>query len=161
MTPEQINPPAMIQAAFDEARALAECRELIARRDEAKGEFKDAILLLGQKFIEARRMMPDVPSRSDGGGARTYSPAFRAFIEKCGLAHITACHYMSFARDPKKLEAHKKRKADITAKAGGSGAYQNGRSRRRALVEVLDMLKKAADLDAAIEAIQEELNESV
>lgn len=149
MTPEQINPPAMIQAAFDEARALAECRELIARRDEAKGEFKDAILLLGQKFIEARRMMP---GRRALNGVETYSDQFKAFVEKTGLSMSTVCGYMSFARKPESLTAHRKR---------GTRSSRAATHRMKALKEVAQLLAEAPDLATARRVIQEELNESV
>lgn len=148
MTPEQINPPAMIQAAFDEARALAECRELIARRDEAKGEFKDAILLLGQKFIEARRMMPGTMAP---GGMERYSPAFLAFVAKTGLSMGTAASYMGYARKPERLMVHRER------------VNHNNKFAHRAkiLKEVAQLLAEAPDLATARRVIQEELNESV
>lgn len=149
MTPEQINPPAMIQAAFDEARALVECRELIARRDEAKGEYKDAILLLGQKFIEARKAMPGVIAP---GGNERYSPAFKAFVEKTGLSIITACNYMCYARNPKRLEA---------ARARATVSSLASTRRAKILKEVAQLLAEAPDLATARRVIQEELNESV
>lgn len=145
---EQINPPAMIQAAFDEARALAECRELIARRDEAKGEFKDALLLLGQKFIEARRMMPGSPRPN---GQENYSDRFKAFVEKTGLAIGTAANYMGYARKPERLMLHREK------------INHNNKFARRAKVlkEVAQLLAEAPDLATARRVIQEELNESV
>lgn len=142
MTPEQINPPAMIQAAFDEAQALAECRELIARRDEAKGEFKDAILLLGQRLIAARKAMPGATGI---GGKENYSVAFKAFLEKVGLATNTASTYMSYARNPARLAAQRSRDSQ--------------RARRtKVLTEVAELLAQAPDLDTARRVIQEELN---
>lgn len=132
---QRLSPPAIVQAAFDEARIVAECRALIVRRDEAKGEFKSVIIALGQKFLEARRAMC---------GAGHYTPAFIAFIEKCGLAKRTVEGYMSYARKPERLTRDKSRRGIAPA-------------RRRTLVEIRDMLTQAADLDAAIEAIDLEL----
>ena len=149
MTPEQINPPAMIQAAFDEARALAECRELIARRDEAKGEYKDAVLLLGQKFIEARRMMPGAVMPN---GQENYSDQFKAFVEKAGLSVKTARHYMRYARNPKALERQR-----AVGRARDGARYR----RAKVLKEVAQLLAEAPDLATARRVIQEELNESV
>ena len=141
ITPEQLSPPAMIRAAFDEARALAECKELIARRDEAKGEFKDAVLLLGQKLIEARRAMPDVVF-SDG--KKCYSRGFSGFLEKAGLTVGGAYSYMRFARDPAKLD-----RARRQARVG---------PRTRVLKEVVELLAQAPDLATARQVIQEELD---
>lgn len=152
MTPEQINPPAVVQAAFDEARALAECRELIARRDEAKGEFKDAVALLGQKLIEARRAMPGVMGPFN---KESFSPGFLAFVEKTGLALSTAKSYMVFARDPKKREAYNAKKGIRNA---AKYRAKRNRDRRLALEEVVELLGQAPDLATARRVIQEELN---
>lgn len=145
MTPEQINPPAMIQAAFDEARALAECRELIARRNEARGEFKSAVLLLGQRLIAARAAMPGPMGVA---GRESYSVGFKAFLGKLGLAMSTASAYMSYARDPARLSAQKVRESHRTRRA-------------KVLKEVAELLAEAPDLATARRVIQEELNESV
>jgi len=142
MTPEQINPPAIVQAAFDEARTLAECRELIARRNDARGEFKDAVLLLGQRLVAARAAMPGPVGV---GGKESYSAGFKAFLEKLGLATNTASTYMSYARDPARLSAQKVRESQRTRRA-------------KVLKEVAELLAQAPDLDTARRVIQEELN---
>jgi len=145
LTPETISPPALVQAAFDEARALAECKELIERRDDAQGEVKEAFLLLGQKLIQARRAMPGTMKPN---GTEKYSPTFLAFIDKVGLTLATARRYMSFARDPKRLEANR------------AHARKRGSERRvRVLKEVVELLAQAPDLETARRVIQEELNE--
>ena len=149
ISPEVLNPPAVVVQAFDEVRALVEIQEAVARRDEAKGEFKDAISVVGRKLIEARRAMPDVPSRGSRGHL-TYSPAFLAFIEKTGLTKSTARHYMSYVRNPKTLE---KQRNNALCHGG------TGRRRRRLLTEVLDLLTKAPDLNTAIAVVREEINE--
>jgi hypothetical protein len=145
-----LNPPAIVQAAFDEERALAEVRQAIERRDEAKGEYKDAILAIGQVLIDARRAMPGVMV----GGSEKYSPQFLAFVEKCGLGKMTAAHYMGFVRDPKRLELLRQ-KAALDRRRGGPTV----RVRRKTLKEVLDMLKDADSVEQAMEVIRGELNE--
>lgn len=150
---EQINPPAIIQAAFDEARALAECRELIARRDEAKGEHKGATLLLGQMLIAARKAMPGVLRPN---GQEAYSDRFKAFVEKAGITLGTAQVYMTYARKPARLE---KVKAYSVAY---ESTYKRAAARRaKILKEVAQLLAEAPDLATARRVIQEELNESV
>lgn len=151
--PDVLNPPAIVVAAFDEARALEEIKAAVAARDEAKGEFKDAILVIGQKLIEARRAMPGIIGRN---GRETYSSAFLAFVEQCGLSIHTARSYVTFARDPKRLERHRGR----THK--GNNKRFIGRlkeTRRCALEEVRDLLQQAPDLETAQRIIQEELDE--
>ena len=148
--PDVLNPPAIVVQAFDEARAVEECKALIERRDEAKGEFKDAILALGQKFIEARRAMPDVPNLK--GGGLMYGPAFLAFIEKCGLAKPTAAKYMSYVKDPRRLMATR------TRGLADTNRYR-ARLRRQTLAEVSALLVEAPDLETARRIITEELNE--
>jgi hypothetical protein len=138
-----MTPSAYVQAAFDEARALAECKALLERRDEAKGEFKDAVLLLGQKLTEARRAMPGVIGP---GGHEKYSPAFRSFIGQLGLALTTAKGYISFARNPARLAASRKR-------------HYSGMRRVRVLKEVAELLAQAPDIETARRVIQEELSE--
>ena len=147
LNPQVISPPGFVQAAFDEARALAECKDLLERREAAKGEYKSVILLLGAKLIEARRAMPDVVF---GNSKPCYSRGFAAFIDKLGLKPSTAYSYMRFARDPKKLEAQKTRVQELTGP---------GRRRARVLREVAELLEQAPDLATARRVIQEELDE--
>jgi hypothetical protein len=151
IAPEVVSPPAYVVQAFDEAKAVAECRALIERRDEAKGEFKDAILELGQKLIEARRAMPGVK----GKGKEVYSPAFLAFVEKCGLAKDSAGIYMGYARDPRRLEKNRANTAALIKKKGGTKGYY----RRKTLTEVRELLQQAPDVATALRVIEEELNE--
>ncbi len=149
-----ISPPAMIQAAFDEARALAECRELIARRDEAKGEFKDAVLLLGQRLVAARKAMPGAPLPN---GREHFSPAFVSFVEKTGLSFGTVKRYMTYARNPRQLESQRARERERAGITVSSFKHQ----RVKVLTEVAKLLAEAPDLATARRVIQEELNESV
>ena len=153
--PDVLNPPAIVVQAFDEARALEEIKAAVERRDEAKGEFKGAVLVIGQTLIEARRAMPGTALPN---GMEKYSPAFLAFIEKCGLARITAIGYMGFARNP----------ARYTAKVAGGKALKKALRaargadyypRRRILAEVSALLAEAPDLETARRVITEELNE--
>lgn len=149
LRPDVINPPAIVQAAFDEARALVEIKAAVERRNTAKGEFKHAVLVIGQRLVEARRAMPDVVGVR---GARTgaYSPAFLAFIEKCGLARSTAQNYMGYVRDPRRLERARAQTNGTTVRAGW---------RRKTLTEVQALLAEAPDLATASRIIAEELNE--
>jgi hypothetical protein len=147
IAPEVVSPPAYVVQAFDEAKAVAECRALVERRDEAKGEFRIATLVLGQKLIEARRAMPGVVTTF---GNETYSPAFLAFVEKCGLAKCTALQYMSYARNPARMMEHSKR---------ASHARRVARTRHKTLTEVRELLQQAPDVATALRVIEEELNE--
>jgi hypothetical protein len=141
------NPPAIVVQAFDEEKALAECRALIEQRDGAKGEFKDAIIALGQKLIEARRAMPGQPLPN---GRERHSPAFVAFFEKCGLSRSTANSYMSYARDPKRLEKNR----DSVRQHGGGSRY----ARHRTLKEMLAAINNGYSLAEIKAAIQKELS---
>jgi hypothetical protein len=142
---------------FDEARALEEIKSQLERRDEAKGEFKDAILLIGQKLIEARRALPGASI----GNGESYSPAFLAFIEKSGVKKVTASMYMSYARDPRRLDAERARQRAITAKMGGAMQRASTTHRRRTLADVQALLAEAPDLETARRIITEELNELI
>lgn len=141
---------AVVQAAFDEERALAKVQEAIGRRDDAKGEYQDAILEIGRTLAEARRAMPGPII----GGVESYGPRFLAFIEKCGLAKHTAKTYMSYARDPQRLFA--KRERNTVRGRNQTAQY----ARRKTLEEIVDMLRAADSIEQAIETIQGELNEA-
>jgi hypothetical protein len=152
IAPEVVSPPAYVVQAFDEAKAVAECRTLVKRRDEAKGEFKDAILALGQKLIEARRAMPGVILTGGHGGVReSYSLAFLAFVEKCGISRAAASQYMSYARNPL---TSVRNKAHYASKNTPKFFY-----RRKTLAEVRELLQQAPDVATALRVIEEELNE--
>lgn len=153
-----LNPPAIVRQAFDEATAVAECRALIERKDAAKGDFKDATLLLGQRLLDARRAMPDVP-RFGTHGKLLCSPAFRAFVEKCGIAWHTARCYMNYARNPQALEQARLRNRQHHEATGGSHKATVNRARRKTLAEVQALLAEAPDLETARRVIAEELNE--
>lgn len=122
-------PVAEVWQAFDEEAALARVKELIGRRDDAQGEKQDAILKIGQEFIEMRRRFPGEMVK----GMERYSPRFLAFIEKTGLVKETARHYMCYARDPKKLELHR-------ARDRGTKATYATRGRTKVLAEIRDAL---------------------
>lgn len=143
--PGPVPPSAYVQAAFDEEQAAARVKEATARRDDARADYKDAILEIGRILVEARRAMPDVPGVT-GRGA--FSPQFLAFVAKCGLAKQTARLYMGYARNPKILEAQRRR----------------GRIRRvprpKVLAEILEMLREAGSVEEAIAVIEGELSET-
>lgn len=153
MRPDVINPPAIVHQAFDEEKALTECRTLIEKRDEAKGECRDAILALGQKLIEARRAMP---GEMNTNGKEKYSPGFRAFIKKIDLSHGVVSTYMRYARNPDVLTAHRDR--DRIKKLG---AYhdRSKKLRRLTLAEVLAAYNNGHSPEAIFRAIAEELGQ--
>lgn len=146
IAPEVISPPALVQAAFDEVKAVAECRVLIERRDDARGDYSEAIIALGQKLIDARKAMPGPVLKN---GTESYSPRFLVFIEKLGLSRSTAVSYMCFARNPQRLaNAHNRYKR-----------YTVGGYRKKTLTEVQELLIQASTLEEARRVIEEELNE--
>lgn len=147
LRPDVLNPPAIVQAAFDEKRALAEIKEQIERRDEGRAEYKDSILRIGATFIAARRAMrgPMV------GGSEKYSPAFLQFVAATGLTPGSAGNYMGYARNPSRLEY--KRRND--AKRPGAAP-----ARRQALQEIVKALDNGHSVEDVIAAIRKEVNES-
>lgn len=141
--PEIINPPALVQQAFDEERMLAEVKVLIAQRDDGRETSNDAILAIGHKFLAARRALPGIPAAH---GERD-SEAFRTLIGKVGLSRSTILGYMSYARRPDSL----KRKRAL-ARTGGKFS-----SRTRFLKEIRDALLNATK-EEVLDAINLELN---
>lgn len=135
-------PVVQVQAAFDEERALVEIREQIDRRDAAKGAHISAMLVIGQKLIEARRAMPGVALQN---GKETYSAAFLAFCAKVGLGKETVTRYMSLARSPARLE----RSVTTSREARKS-------LRATTLIEIRDALL-ACTREEVLEAIEQEL----
>lgn len=135
-----------VRPAFDEERAVAEIREQVARKQDARGEYRSAVLEIGAQLLAARRAMPDVPKLRAGG--TQYSPQFLAFIEKTGLGVSTAQIYMGYARNPASFEAYRQR----DKRYGGSGYYV----RRKALTEIRDALLNASK-EEVLAAINEEL----
>jgi hypothetical protein len=153
-----INPPAIVRQAFDEEKALAECRELIARRDEAKGEFKSTILLLGQKLAEARQAWPDtVNSRGCG---KTYNPRLIGFAEKLGIARGSLRSYLGFARNPQRLLDHYQRSKKRDATLGGGYKRGQGVARRKTLEEILAAYDNGYPPAEIFAAIRKEINEA-
>lgn len=134
-------PVAEVRQAFDEERALAEIREQLERRNDAKSEQVTAQLRTGEILLQARKAYPDVKK---GSGVPKYSPGLLAFIEKAGLLRRTATAYMMFARDPSKL----------TRNIAQSRPLWTGRVRRSAvLTEIRDAL-----LDSSREEVLEAIN---
>jgi hypothetical protein len=140
-TPHQA---AEVRYVFDEEKALAECKELIARRDEAKGEFKDTIVEIGKRLLEARRAWPDERLPQGGVG---YSKQLRTFIAKLGIEHNTGKRYMSYARDPSRLAENRR------------AVKRYAKSRVVALREMLTAYDGGATPEEIFTAIREELKE--
>src|SRR5947207_681006 len=126
-----LNPPAIVREAVNLEAAIARLKELAERRK------KDAVEI-GRIFCEIRTAYPDVKSNSTNPNLKTYSPQLISAISASGYHPRAAASYMSRYRSP-----------EINARAVAPGRF-----RVRILKEMLDMLNNAADLDAAIEAIQ-------
>jgi hypothetical protein len=141
------HPPAIYAPAFDEQHALVTARNLLAQRDAAKGDYKDAVLALGRLLADVRRTLPDVPGQR---GTLTFSPAFLAFTEKVGLTRSTVTQYMSYARDPKRLEANRSRMR-------GNNTPKH-RYRRQTLEQILAAIENGFTADDIRAAIRKELD---
>lgn len=136
---QRLSPPAIVQAAFDEARALEEIKAAVERRDNAR-------LVIGQKLNEARQALSPL-SLSD---SQPWTEAFKAFVAKTGLARSTVYIYMSYARNPASMTRHLELKR---------AADRSSVRRRKLLEEVRELLQQAPDLTTAQRIIQEELDE--
>ena len=139
---------AEVRQAFDEERALAEIREQMVRKGAAKGEFQDAILVMGQTLTAARRAMPGAPGIA---GRENFSAAFLAFVARAGIKRSTAKLYMFYARNPDRLTADRKIKAEHNLGRTGRRYY-----RAETLSEIRDALLNASK-EEVLEAINQEL----
>lgn len=142
-------PVAEVRQAFDEEKALAEIREQIALRNEAKGEYGSAIIRTGEILLKVKQQYPN--SEPGKGYVRfgKINPQFIAFCEKAGISETTARHYIRFARNPEVLVRKTSDNRISIIKRGGQVAI----NRRKTLTEIRDAL-----LDSTREEVLEAIN---
>lgn len=142
-------PVAEVRQAFDEERALAEIREQIARRDDATGEYKQAVFRIGDVFVKVKLAYPNIPGKTPTGA---HDPRFVAFCEKAGVSVKRAMRCVSYARKPETYFADvQKQAAHIKARGGAKTIFRN-----QTLIEIRDALLESSR-EEVLEAINLEL----